>query len=316
MTDLAGKIGDEINKELSDLKKKHAKLNEDRQALEHEKTTMGALNAKASDVLEINVGGRMFTTKRATLTLAEGSLLAGMFSGRWEGSLDLDRGGNIFLDFDPDCFEKVLYQLRLSQISGKKTNWVQVPAPEGKSKYFHELLEFFTLVHHTGFIASFAKLDSLVLSLEDGSKVRKTTNSSHAFALGTMVLERGTYTWGINMTNVSASASNWIYAGVISSAVQPQSSSFSDPTSFGWANNGQVHLRGKAAIGRGGWQGFLQDDRVKMQIDVDARVLRMKLDRLPGSVFTINDLDQGPWCVHVNLHGLGDEVQLTQADEF
>ena len=46
----------------------------------------------------------------------EGSLLASMFSGRWEQSLDHDSHGRIFLDFEPYCFKQILTSLRCRQM--------------------------------------------------------------------------------------------------------------------------------------------------------------------------------------------------------
>merc|ERR1712118_438461 len=112
--------------------------------------------------------------------------------------LDTD-DGSIFLDFDPDCFETILHQLRLAQLSGKKPKWIQVKAPEGKLKYFKELLKFFALVRQNDFIASVDQLHPHLIVLEDGSKVKHNDRDGHAFALGTMVLEHGIHTWMIKM---------------------------------------------------------------------------------------------------------------------
>lgn len=38
---------------------------------------------------------------RSTLCKVEGSLLADVFSGRWEGRLVYDKNGAVFMDFDP-----------------------------------------------------------------------------------------------------------------------------------------------------------------------------------------------------------------------
>ena len=38
------------------------------------------------DIIEFNAGGKIITTKRSTLTIAEGSLFSRMFSADWDGS--------------------------------------------------------------------------------------------------------------------------------------------------------------------------------------------------------------------------------------
>ena len=64
--------------------------------------SVGHASVASADIVTVNVGGKLFTTNRRTLCLIEGSLLACMFSGRWDDSLQRDTNGSIFLNFDPD----------------------------------------------------------------------------------------------------------------------------------------------------------------------------------------------------------------------
>ena len=84
----------------------------DRVLLERERQSMGGATAVAGDVVTVNVGGTLFTTRRHTFTAARGSLLGAMFSGRWEESLSRDAAGHVFLDDDPPVFADVLAALR------------------------------------------------------------------------------------------------------------------------------------------------------------------------------------------------------------
>jgi len=47
----------------------------------------------------------------------ENSLLASMFNGTYEGSLDKDTNGRIFLDFNPYCFSRIVDCLRCLRIA-------------------------------------------------------------------------------------------------------------------------------------------------------------------------------------------------------
>merc|ERR1712072_1406811 len=58
------------------------------------------------------------------LRSAEGSLLAGMFSGNFDDGLKKDKEGRIFLDVDPPLFAKILSHLRLRGIASP-----EYPAP-------------------------------------------------------------------------------------------------------------------------------------------------------------------------------------------
>ena len=60
----------------------------------------------------------------------EGSLLASMFSGRWEQSLDHDSQGRIFLDFEPYCFQQILTSLRCRQLRAEVEEKTAAPPVE------------------------------------------------------------------------------------------------------------------------------------------------------------------------------------------
>ncbi len=64
----------------------------------------------------------------------EGSLLASMFSGRWEQSLDHDSQGRIFLDFEPYCFRQILTSLRCRQLRADVEEKTAAPPIEPAKK--------------------------------------------------------------------------------------------------------------------------------------------------------------------------------------
>eukprot|EP00123_Amoebidium_parasiticum_P007451 comp18132_c0_seq1/m.18848 comp18132_c0_seq1/g.18848 ORF comp18132_c0_seq1/g.18848 comp18132_c0_seq1/m.18848 type:complete len:513 (-) comp18132_c0_seq1:33-1571(-) len=67
-------------------------------------------NAKACDIITLNVGGQPITTTRSTLCRLPDSMLAAMFSGRHR--LATDKEGRYFIDRDPKYFAHVLNYLR------------------------------------------------------------------------------------------------------------------------------------------------------------------------------------------------------------
>jgi hypothetical protein len=79
-----------------------AELDKDRAELEDEKKKMAIL-VKSSEVISLNVGGTRLDVLRSTLTSVEGSMLAGMFSGRWESSLVKDKHGDVFVSRSLRC---------------------------------------------------------------------------------------------------------------------------------------------------------------------------------------------------------------------
>jgi hypothetical protein len=67
------------------------------------------------DIVEINVGGRLFTTRLSTLQFDPDSMLAKLFDPASPfGPVDTDKDGRPFLDRDADGFALVLDYLRRS----------------------------------------------------------------------------------------------------------------------------------------------------------------------------------------------------------
>lgn len=62
------------------------------------------------EVVDLNVGGRFFTTRLRTLRRDSESMLAAMFSGRH--TPDKDSQGRFFIDRDPTHFHHILNYLR------------------------------------------------------------------------------------------------------------------------------------------------------------------------------------------------------------
>ncbi|CEM05776.1 unnamed protein product [Vitrella brassicaformis CCMP3155] len=70
----------------------------------------GALDPSAAsgdDLLKLNVGGSHSSVRRKHLTSVEGTLLAVLLGGRWDGRLVRDADSRIFIDVCPDAFGAV-----------------------------------------------------------------------------------------------------------------------------------------------------------------------------------------------------------------
>lgn len=65
---------------------------------------------QSNDIVTINVGGKLFTTRKSTLTSYSSSILCAILNGKHTVSYDKD--GNIFIDRDPKLFEYILNYLR------------------------------------------------------------------------------------------------------------------------------------------------------------------------------------------------------------
>jgi BTB/POZ domain len=102
-----------------------------------------ANGAEPDDILHLNVGGRTgITVHRKTLTLIENSVLGAKFSKNWEGSLDKDKDGNIFVDQDPDLFLLLVSHLR-EKSNDVRNRGIESPAVSTK---FDRLLEYYEVM--------------------------------------------------------------------------------------------------------------------------------------------------------------------------
>lgn len=93
-----------------ELLRRSKELEHQQECLEQEKARMLKHNGSGADtIVDVNVGGKVFTTLQATLCSISGSFLEAIFSGRHK---TLTRDGAIFIDRNPKYFELILDWLR------------------------------------------------------------------------------------------------------------------------------------------------------------------------------------------------------------
>lgn len=179
---------------------KTAALDADRAKFEEERMQF-AHRTGQGDVISLNLGGERFVdVKRSTLCQCEDSMLAKMFSGRWDEQLDRDSAGRVLIDFNPALAMPLIDFLRMQK--------VDPPGNAGKSKLNvpHELeadceliLKYFGLENFVGFDRAidtkwhWAKGENMKLS-EDMMEVSR--NWPHPI-FGTLQLESGKAMWAV-----------------------------------------------------------------------------------------------------------------------
>jgi hypothetical protein len=130
-----------MEQHMKGLIQKEEQLEADRRQWEQEKVELGKL-VNASDVLELNVGGCIFTAKRSTLCQGD-TLLSAMFSGRWDDSgFARDNMGRIYLDFDSECFSVALQWLRNRVLD---PSLACPPGPQGRIANYNVMIEYLQL---------------------------------------------------------------------------------------------------------------------------------------------------------------------------
>lgn len=137
---------DELTHRTEDLRQKELNLKTLEQKLVH-------LTKDPNDVLEINAGGKVFAMRRSTLCLAEGSVIAALFSGNWDDGQHRDSQGRPFLDVDPYIFDEIVNFPRQKAIEGpEKPAPIPIIAPE-KELEFDAVVDYYGLKEclHGGF---------------------------------------------------------------------------------------------------------------------------------------------------------------------
>src|SRR5690554_1332976 len=115
-----------IDEETGKIDEEKKEVEEERSKLEEEKKAMQKV-VSPQEIITLNVGGTIFSTTREALCQVKDSLLASMFSGRWEESLTRDEEGKVFFDFDPELFRFVLSYLRTKKLLQKEIPFPLVP---------------------------------------------------------------------------------------------------------------------------------------------------------------------------------------------
>jgi len=117
-----------------------------RAALDHEKALMQGHHEPA-DVVDLNIGGQIHcSVKRATLCQVEQSALGSMFSGRWEGSMERDSAGRVFIDCEPELFMPLINYLRQRSIQDPSEPAEAPDVPAQRLASFKRMLTYYGML--------------------------------------------------------------------------------------------------------------------------------------------------------------------------
>ena len=259
-----------------------AKMKAKLDAYNAEKQRMKAVEVSDNDIIHLNVGGHKLTTKRSTLCQVEGSLLASMFSGRWEDSLERDQDGAIFFDFNPQYFLVILDYLRAKKIATPENPAPLPKVAEDQAKNFNNLLEYLGLRNEivpAEKVPSekFNQHSSNVVTLQEGGSVAVHGPSrGHSYVLGENVYQQGIARFKLKLE--SFQTKTWMLVGVVKAdVVPPNNNPYEWPGSYGWAlgRNGQVWKEGSCTDDNALKNQTKQGDTVELVLDCDAAKLSL-----------------------------------------
>merc|ERR1719265_526453 len=134
---------EKLDEKMKALQEKEAELCAREKALEKEKAEMSE-GTQMKDVFQLNVGGmRTCAVTRKTLCSVPDSMLASMFSGRWDEQLSRDNDGHVFVDFSPDIFMPLLDWLRGKSIEDSSDPTPGLTIPCDKRDSFLQMCKYF-----------------------------------------------------------------------------------------------------------------------------------------------------------------------------
>ena len=291
-----------------------AKMKAELDAYNAEKQRMKAVEVSDNDIIELNVGGHKLSTKRSTLCQVEGSLLASMFSGRWEDSLERDKDGAIFFDFNPQYFLVILEYLR-----AKKIATPEHPAPlpkvaEDQAESFNNLLGYLGLsdeIVPAEKVPSekFNQHSSGVTLQEGGTVAVHGPNVEHSYVLGENVYQQGIVRFKMKLESLQNN--NWMLVGVAKAdVVPPNNNSYRWPDSYGWGlgQYGEVWKDRSRTIDNALKNVTKQGDTVELVLDCDAAKLSLHLST--GQQFHIEIPKSQTWRLNINLQHANDRLRI------
>ena len=317
--DLLAKFDDLVKRfrnEFNDIiEGERAKMKAELDAYNAEKQKMKAVEVSDNDIIELNVGGHKLTTKRSTLCQVEGSLLASMFSGRWEDSLERDKDGAIFFDFNPQYFLVILEYLRAKKIATPENPAPLPKVPEDQSKSFNNLLEYLGLSDEIVPAEKvprekFNQHSSNVVTLEEGGTVAvHGPKYGHSYVLGENVYQQGIVRFRFKLE--SFKDNNWMFVGMAKAdVVPPNKNSYKWPGSYGWTlgQSGGVWKDGSRTNDNALKNLTKQGDTVELVLDCDAAKLSLQMST--GQQFHIEIPKSQTWRLNVTLLSANDRLRI------
>jgi len=108
---------EEMQQERINIEHARQQVETDRDRLEAEKATMVNNGVGSNNLVGLNFRGEQtMVIKRSVLCQIEGSMLAAMFSGRYENNLDRDIDGNVYIGYPPSVMIPIMDRLTPSNM--------------------------------------------------------------------------------------------------------------------------------------------------------------------------------------------------------
>jgi len=135
-----------LQREKEELEVEKAAIKEKRTKLEVERAAKVEVGIGPNNLIGLNFRGeKTLMVKRSLLCQFEGSMLATMFSGRYEDNLDYDKDGNVFIDYPASVMVPLIDRLTLCRDVPPATQLPDIAVPPGYESILDCAEEFFGL---------------------------------------------------------------------------------------------------------------------------------------------------------------------------
>ena len=277
-----------------------------------------AVNMSDNDIINLNVGGKKLTTRRSTLCQVKDSLLATMFSGRWEDNIERDKDGAVFFDFNPQHFILILNYLRVKKIETPENPPPLPKVPEDQSESFRSLVQYLGLSNEISAPSKITPSEkfnccSSGVTLEEGGQVAVHDQSTgYQYALGENVYNEGTV--NLKLKIESFQNNMWMFVGATKGNVIPVLSDCIKRKwsgTYGWVlglNGGPVCKDGSFKVDQALKNVSKQGDTVKLVLECEAGKLSLYLPT--GQKFNIDIPNAETWRLNVSLLNPGDRARI------
>ena len=313
-----------FRQEFSDIvESERAKIKAEVEAYNAEKEKIEAVNVNDDDLIDLNVGGTKLTTTRSTLCQVQDSLLASMFSGRWEDNIKRDKNGAVFFDFNPQYFILILDYLRAKKIATPENPPPLPKVPEDQMESFRSLLQYLGLSNEISARSKITPSEkfnccSSGVTLEEGGQVAvHNQTTAHEYVLGENLYSQGTVNLKLRLESLRNN--EWMFVGVTKASVNQSLASVSNRVSCRWSGSygwvlgslgGSVWEKGSCTMDQTLKNVSKQGDTVKLVLECQAGKLSLHL--ATGQKFNIDIPKAETWRLNVTLVKPGDKIRIQE----
>ena len=223
---------------------------------------------------ELKLASPQQQTSRLVCIQAEGSALAARFNGRWEQCLDRDDQGRIFLDFDPYCFQKILFYLRSRALLSSAEAAAALPEVEScRRTAYVDLVKYLALEEYMGCSGvaaqQFVQASPGVEIMGERQKAKATTSGSDYRTVIT-----GSSSGNVCFLKCKICQMNlWMFVGIGADIALDGQNTPSASNTYGWDNAKLQYTRGHSTPSPGAR--WTNDDWVLIKADFLAGKLTM-----------------------------------------